>query len=258
MKQSFALIVFFTTFVAKAAFLGVEGLSMMQPKRSNRFLTTTTTASALSRVQQKLRRRLFRRTAGANEAKIQGYVPDGLTREDYRRLKEQEAKRQAGMKYGAWGPRFHPTQEQQPPAGDWMAMPQLWTSGIVPMSQPVSSSVSRTSKRQRLATWSRKTIPAYVLALAAVNVFVVSASYVSLWGPKVVLGTVTPWRKIAAIVASQIVTYAVLTKPIQMYLESTSRRLLWSQRRTYLVTAAPLVVVALLLVRGSSALPRVL
>ena len=49
--------------------------------------------------------------------------PDGLPPEEYGQLKQQEAARQAGKRYGAWGPRFQQT--EGPPIGDWMVMPQL-------------------------------------------------------------------------------------------------------------------------------------
>lgn len=35
-----------------------------------------------------------------------GYVPDGLTLEEYTKIKEEELKKQRSMNFGMWGPRF--------------------------------------------------------------------------------------------------------------------------------------------------------
>jgi len=56
-----------------------------------------------------------------------GYVPAGLTEEEYAKLKRKESDEKVGKNYAAWGPRFKPS--DGPVADDmaWMAMPDLWT-----------------------------------------------------------------------------------------------------------------------------------
>lgn len=56
-----------------------------------------------------------------------GYVPSGLTREQYEAIKKEEQDKQKKMNYGAWGPRFSASDR---PAGDWMVIPSLWISGF--------------------------------------------------------------------------------------------------------------------------------
>lgn len=56
------------------------------------------------------------------------YVPSGLSRQGYEKIRKKEAANQAKMNYGAWGPRFKQTGV---PDGDWMVMPALWTLGAV-------------------------------------------------------------------------------------------------------------------------------
>jgi len=59
-----------------------------------------------------------------------GYVPAGLSEDQYAKIKKEEADQTAGKNYGAWGPRFDPS--DKPVADDmaWMAMPDLWTGKI--------------------------------------------------------------------------------------------------------------------------------
>jgi hypothetical protein len=63
------------------------------------------------------------------------YVPSGMSREDYAKLRNDEIEKERRMNYGAWGPRFKRTGA---PEGDWMTMPNLWTAGRV--NRPFSRS----------------------------------------------------------------------------------------------------------------------
>ena len=56
------------------------------------------------------------------------YVPEGISREEYTKLRKGEIEKEMKMNYGAWGPRFKRTGT---PDGDWMVMPNLWTAGQV-------------------------------------------------------------------------------------------------------------------------------
>lgn len=80
----------------------------------------------------------FQSSGDASKAKKkQGYVPSGLSREEYAAIRKKEADKEKKMNYGAWGPRFFRTDR---PDGDWMVMPNLWTFGQVDNNTPFGSS----------------------------------------------------------------------------------------------------------------------
>jgi hypothetical protein len=56
-----------------------------------------------------------------------GYIPAGLSAEEWAMLRKKEADKHSTMNYGAWGPRFKEVKD--PVASDmaWMCMPSLWT-----------------------------------------------------------------------------------------------------------------------------------
>lgn len=56
------------------------------------------------------------------------YVPDGLTEEEYMKIKSDELAKQQKMNYGAWGPRFAPASGD--PDNNWFNLPSLWTVGF--------------------------------------------------------------------------------------------------------------------------------
>mmetsp|Transcript_32705 Transcript_32705/g.79176 ORF Transcript_32705/g.79176 Transcript_32705/m.79176 type:complete len:199 (+) Transcript_32705:142-738(+) len=56
------------------------------------------------------------------------YVPDGLTEEQYRQIKNDEIAQQQAMNFGAWGSRF--SQTDGDPDGNWFNLPSLWTGGF--------------------------------------------------------------------------------------------------------------------------------
>ncbi|KAG7369702.1 hypothetical protein IV203_027448 [Nitzschia inconspicua] len=93
------------------------------------------------------------------------YVPDGLSREQYDKLKKEELDKEKNMKYGAWGPRFKQTDA---PDGDWMIMPNLWTAGRVnrPSSRPGGSNgMNEEGRRPITALFQtvRKLLTSFVL-----------------------------------------------------------------------------------------------
>jgi len=56
------------------------------------------------------------------------YVPDGLSEEEYRKIKSEEYRKQQKMNYGAWGPRFKEVDGD--PDNNWFNVPSLWTTGF--------------------------------------------------------------------------------------------------------------------------------
>jgi hypothetical protein len=55
------------------------------------------------------------------------YVPDGLTEEQYRKIKADELVKMQRMNFGAWGPRFKRVDGD--PDSNWFNLPSLWTGG---------------------------------------------------------------------------------------------------------------------------------
>ncbi|KAL7471154.1 hypothetical protein ACHAXS_011456 [Conticribra weissflogii] len=56
------------------------------------------------------------------------YVPDGLTEEEYRKIKELDLAKLQGKNFGAWGPRFKLVDGD--PQGNWFSISSLWTTGF--------------------------------------------------------------------------------------------------------------------------------
>lgn len=55
------------------------------------------------------------------------YVPDGMTEEEYGKIKADELAKIRKMDYGAWGPRFKRVDGD--PDSNWFNLPSLWTGG---------------------------------------------------------------------------------------------------------------------------------
>ena len=57
----------------------------------------------------------------------QFYVPDGLTLEQYTKIKNDEQAKTRSKNFGAWGPRFKLVDGD--PDSNWFNLPSLWTGG---------------------------------------------------------------------------------------------------------------------------------
>lgn len=68
-----------------------------------------------------------------------GYVPLGLTAEEYKKIKAKERKSLQSKNLGMWGPRFS---QSSRPDGDWMVQPKLWTQGFNSQRTNLQSSTS--------------------------------------------------------------------------------------------------------------------
>ena len=62
-----------------------------------------------------------------NKPPIRPYIPDGLTKEQYRTIKQNEIAQKRSMNLGAWGPRFK--RMNSDPDNNWFNLPSLWTNG---------------------------------------------------------------------------------------------------------------------------------
>jgi hypothetical protein len=188
------------------------------------------------------------------------YVPSGLTEDEYRRIKTDEASKFAGLNLGAWGPKLLRSRSGGggPPAGDWMVMPSLWTRGYdatvvgegASSADPTGTGRRRRLRRQILRA-CRANLPAFVLGLvvmetiqslvrlAVVRIFVAASSS---WSSS---SSALPGRVAATAVVAAMAAPRIRTK----YLENESRRLLWSQRRLWCASIAACTVVWMLAAR---------
>ena len=110
-----------------------------------------------------------RRRNDSNSA-TKGYVPSGMSREEYSAIRKMEAEKERKMNYGAWGPRFFRTDR---PEGDWMVMPNLWTFGQVEGNRqtgvPGESNGLRPSMRRRIQYLAQVHGPAFLLGYVLVD-----------------------------------------------------------------------------------------
>ena len=103
------------------------------------------------------------------------YVPEGLTQEEYMKIKSDEMAKQQNMNYGAWGPRFKLIDGD--PDSNWFNLPSLWTSGF--NSNPKGSTAdlgnSSTALVKMILTLRRVLIP-YVTLLLSIHLLETSLS----------------------------------------------------------------------------------
>ena len=105
------------------------------------------------------------------------YVPEGLTQEEYMKIKSDEMAKQQKMNYGAWGPRFKLIDGD--PDSNWFNLPSLWTSGF--NSNPKGSTSAdhlgdaSTALAKLVLTLRRVLIP-YVTLLLSIHLLETSLS----------------------------------------------------------------------------------
>lgn len=92
------------------------------------------------------------------------YVPSGLSADEYQRIRQMEAAADAKKDYGAWGPRFA---KGSRPDGDWLLLPQLWTSGVPENAQRTAVDANEPTTGTQ---WFRRWFPAIFLSLLTVEV----------------------------------------------------------------------------------------
>jgi len=66
--------------------------------------------------------------ADLRQKRPRSYVPDCLTEEQYRQIKNEELANQKRLNFGMWGPRFK--QVNGDPDNNWFNVPSLWTRGF--------------------------------------------------------------------------------------------------------------------------------
>jgi hypothetical protein len=186
------------------------------------------------------------------------YVPSGMSREDYARIRNNEIEKERRMNYGAWGPRFKRTSV---PEGDWMIMPNLWTAGQV--NRP--SSRSGYSFNDKTVETSNGLVAAFFRVLrvfqkhsAALVVvyFLLGCLQIgfSMWKCKE--EHMNPVKALLFVLNTKLLQKQVLGLPVMkmeiiklafsisvipfvnIAMERLNRRYLWSKQRMYLTTLA--------------------
>ena len=106
------------------------------------------------------------------------YVPDGLTEEQYQRIKNDELATQKSMKFGMWGPRF--SQVDGDPDSNWFNLPSLWTGGFNASQQNAGSvkdgGEATTGVVGLLVKYLRQYALAYLMLLASTELLARSLS----------------------------------------------------------------------------------
>lgn len=130
------------------------------------------------------------------------YVPDGLTQEEYMKIKSDEMAKQQKMNYGAWGPRFKLINGD--PDSNWFNLPSLWTSGF--NSNPnVSTSAdlgdASTALAKMILTLRRVLIP-YVTLLLSIHLLETSLSAKNILRGKLMI---TKYKMIVKVLAPLLV-----------------------------------------------------
>lgn len=196
---------------------------------------------------------------------VKSYVPDGLTPEEYQKIKQQEAERLKKMNYGMFGPRFQPSER---PDGDWFLTPSLWTTGFKsnPNREKDDMELKGGDRRlERVVNFGKKYLPVYFLGFTAVHVLFAMATTLfadkmmwrfkqlglSIW--KVIrIKCLVMWRfkqlglSIWKVNCIKCLVAGILTYPWQLFIERANRRWMWSKRWTVLTATAAMLGVSVL------------
>jgi hypothetical protein len=193
------------------------------------------------------------------------YVPSGISREEYAKLRKGEIEKEMKMNYGAWGPRFKRTSV---PDGDWMMMPNLWTAGRVNRPEGRCRSSSEIDDidgprlkiaLQKLYRFLQNNATAFILAYTLIHCIEIGFL---IWGWKaehmsprkvlrIILRSVLFQRKVmettvVKLAAARLAIAMALTPILNGRLEYLNRRYLWSKKRSLTtVIAASTLLMAL-------------
>lgn len=176
------------------------------------------------------------------------YIPSGLSREQYTKLKKKEADEIRKMDFGSWGPRF---KRSDAPDGDWMVIPSLWTNGFNAQprqsggqpGKPIFGPVAQ------LASFLRFHTPAFLLGYMLIHsILAASALYrtpvlvykkVPATILRASLATSSPLSVMSLLRTQGIksLVAVLLTPAMHSVLEFINRRRLWSRRRVVISAA---------------------
>ena len=104
------------------------------------------------------------------------YVPDGLTEEQYRKIKADELAKMQRLNFGAWGPRFKRVDGD--PDSNWFNLPSLWTGGYTPNAsdKPQKNYETNVGIENKFAVYLRRYVVAYLLLLLSAQLLTKSLS----------------------------------------------------------------------------------
>ena len=184
------------------------------------------------------------------------YVPSGLTAAQYEQLKRDEAAKLKKMNFGAWGPRFKPSDV---PDGDWFVIPTLWTSGVDLRARPKPANAAASTNGDdsqkenaslpRIRSFFRENGYGFVMGYIVVDFLATTITMLRGTGMTVKqmlwtiskLALLTPRSKLVAFAwkyqAVKIALAVFLTPAMNEVLERANRRMLWTNARTILTSA---------------------
>jgi len=120
------------------------------------------------------------------------YVPDGLTEEQYTKIKSEELAKSQSMNYGAWGPRFKQV-SGDPEFWNWFSSPTLWTGGFNSNSANYNMANGRekSSIANLIRIYMRRYALAYMMILLSSQVLAKSViSVTKVWSTKYVVARI--------------------------------------------------------------------
>jgi hypothetical protein len=189
------------------------------------------------------------------------YVPSGMSREDYTKLRKTEIEKVQKMNFGAWGPRFKRTDA---PDGDWMIMPNLWTLGQVRRQSSSGMDgidTSRSPSRIRNLVINvfgvvRNYFPLFLLGYFLLDCLEIGAA-MWLWNAqemtwkkaiRFIIKTICSQREVFRISvmkaeAVKIICAALITPILNKLMEWWNRRRLWTRKRSSMVVISVLIMV---------------
>lgn len=182
---------------------------------------------------------------------LEGYVPDGLSPEEYSKIKKEEAARLKSKDYGRFGPRFLKASR---PGGDWFLNQSLWTGGFDSNRRMFNNNNDdNESLFVRIKKCFQQWWPAMFLSYLAIDVGIsMEAAFrssqmkpmqlintfikVFIWAKRQNMWLV--WWKAHTV---QCALTLVLTNPMQKYLDYAETKWKWSRKRTVIVTSSVMI-----------------
>lgn len=182
-----------------------------------------------------------------------GYVPDGLSPEEYAKIKREEAVRTKSMNFGKFGPRFLKSNR---PQGDWFLMPSLWTAGFDLNRRYMSSDDNdeETSLFKRIKHFLQQWWPAMLLSYLAIDIGIAMEASLRAaeMKPRQLIGTfikVFIWAKRQNMwlvwwkaQSTKCALTLVLMFPMQKYIiDYAESKFQWTRRRTVIISSSVMI-----------------
>lgn len=189
---------------------------------------------------------------GRTSPLFEGYVPDGLSPEEYARIKREEATRLKSMNFGKFGPRFLKSSR---PEGDWFLMPSLWTRGFDsnPRYMSTDDNGEKTSLSKRIKAFFKKWWPAMFLSYLTIDISIgMEASLrTAEMRPRQLIGTFIKvfiwvkrqnmWLAWWKAQTTKCAVTLVLMFPMEKYVVYAGNKWGWSRKRTVIATSSVLI-----------------